>query len=194
LVFDSTQADYYLLVRDVEIVPQPQAEIFVPAVDKAEFAVMLAEVRKRAEAAKLAQGELPPWVKKMAPVEFKEEEADLDGEVSIRGSNGKELENKQLAQLSAAMDSDEDVELTSSLLEVAKKLNQARGISTVESGAYGVPSPVLGSKYAYPTDVEDPEAYTPTGRRRADYILVLVIIVALALLLMIFLVFIEQGM
>ena len=190
LVFDSTRADYYLLVRDVEIVPpQPPLNI-TSAVARAE----LEDVRKRAESAKMAQSDLPPWVKKIAPAEFREEITDANSDVvSVPESNGSEAETRQLAQLSAAMDSDEDVELTSGLLEVAKKLNQARGVPTVESGSYGVPPPVLGSRYAYPTDIEDPDAFTPTGKRQADYILILVIIVALMIFLMIFLIFLTRG-
>lgn len=193
LTFDPTHADYYLLVRDIEIVPSQPSSMIAPDVDRAEIAMIMADVQKRAEAAKLAKGELPSWVKKMAPVAYKEEIVEVKAETPVQGNNGKELESKQLAQLSAAMDSDEDVELTSSLLEVAKKLNLVRGVQTKDGGGYGVPSPVIGAMTAYPTDVEDPEAYTPTGKRRADYILILVIIVALALFLMIFLVLYMNG-
>jgi len=193
LVFDSTRADYYLLVRDVEIVPPQSPSKVTPAVARAEMTAMLADVRKRAESAKMVQSDLPPWVKKMAPAEFREEITDANSDFYVPESNGSEAETRQLAQLSAAMDSDEDVELTSGLLEVAKKLNQARGVPTVESGSYGMPPPVLGSRYAYPTDIEDPDAYTPTGKRRADYILILVIIVALMIFLMIFLIFFTRG-
>jgi hypothetical protein len=188
LVFDPARADYYLLVRDVEIVnSMPQARV-PSTVAKAEMGMMMEDVRKRAEAAKLVPGELPPWVKKMAPVEYSEEGGDANDITTVQDTSGNELEKNQLAELSAAMESDEDVELTSSLLEVAKKLNQARGVQFEDSGFSGLLPPVMGSRYAYPTDVEDPDAYEPTGKSTADRILILVIIVALALFLLIMLV------
>jgi hypothetical protein len=154
---------------------------------------VMEDVRKRAEAAKLVQEELPPWVKKLAPVDYSEDKGEVNGDISVRESNGSELEKKQLAELSAAMESDEEVELTSSLLEVAKKLNQARGIQLEEVNPKGLPSPMIGSRYAYPTDVEDPDAYTPTGKGTSDRILILVIIVALMLFLLIILVLLTNG-
>ncbi len=193
LIFDPTRADYYLLVRDVEIVNLlPQASV-PSTVAKAEMGLMMEDVRKRAAEAKLVPGELPIWVKKMAPVEYSEDVGDGNGITAVQDNNGNELERKQLAELSAAMESDEDVELTSSLLEVAKKLNQARGVQLEESGSSGLLPPVMGSRYAYPTDVEDPDAYTPTGKITTDRILILVIIVALALFLLIMLVLLTSG-
>jgi len=193
LIFDPTQADYYLLVRDVEITSSLTLASTPSAVSNAEMGSMLEDVRKRAEAAKLVQGELPPWVKKMAPIEYIEDTIEENSAAAIREDNGNEVERNQLAELSAAMDSDEDVELTSSLLEVAKKLNQARGVPLEEGTSSGLPSPVLGARYAYPTDVEDPDAYAPTGKVTSDRILVLVIIVALMLFLMIMLLLIVRG-
>ena len=193
LIFDPTQADYYLLVRDVEIVNSMPPASVPSTVAKAEMGMMMEDVRKRAEAAKLVQGELPPWVKKMAPVEYSEEGDDANGSAVVQDSNGNELQRKQLAELSAAMESDEDVELTSSLLEVAKKLNQARGVQFEENVSLGLLPPVMGSRYAYPTDVEDPDAYVPTGKSTSDRILLLVIIVALTLFLVMILVLLASG-
>ncbi|MBE2223994.1 MAG: exodeoxyribonuclease VII large subunit [Anaerolineae bacterium] len=190
LIFDPKRADYYLLVRDVEIV---QAQPVSPAVSQVGMASMMAEVQKRAAAEALVQSELPPWVKKLSPVEFREPLGETNGEVVFQESDVTGAEKNQLAQLTAAMDSDEDVELTSSLLEVAKKLNQARGIQIEENNSFGMPPPVMGAYYAYPTDIEDPDAYTPTGKITSDRILVLVIIVALMLFLMIMLLFIVRG-
>lgn len=193
LIFDPKKADYYLLVRDVEII-NSLAQASVPSTDsKADMGLMLEDVRKRAEAAKLVQEELPPWVKKIAPIEYRDDQVEANGDIVIQESNGNEIERKQLAELSAAMDSDEDVELTSSLLEVAKKLNRARGVQLEEDAPLGLLSPVIGSRYAYPTDVEDPDAYTPTGKVTSDRILILVIIVALMLFLLIMLVLLTNG-
>ena len=189
LIFDPKRADYYLLVRDVEIV---QLLPVSPSVLHMDMVSMMAEVQKRAAAEDLVQSELPPWVKKMSPVEFREVLMEANGEAVVQENDENGVEKKQLAQLSEAMDSDEDVELTSSLLEVAKKLNQARGVQVEEGDAFAMP-PVLGSRYVYPTDVEDPDAYAPTGKVTADRVLVLVIIVALMLFLMIMLLFIVRG-
>lgn len=193
LIFDPKQADYYLLVRDIEVMNLPTQASEPSTVSKAEMGLMLEDVRKRAEAAKLVQEDLPPWVKKMAPAEYSEDAIEENGGFAVQGGNGNEVEKKQLAELSAAMESDEDVELTSNLLEVAKKLNRARGVQLEEGTQLGLSSPVLGSRYAYPTDVEDPDAYTPTGKSTSDRILVLVIIVALMLFLLIMLVLLTNG-
>jgi hypothetical protein len=193
LIFDPKKADYYLLVRDVEII-NSLAQASVPStVSKADMGLMLEDVRKRAEAAKLVQEDLPPWVKKLAPIEYRDDQVEANGDINIQESNGNETERKQLAELSAAMESDEDVELTSSLLEVAKELNRARGVQLEEDTPLGLLSPVMGSRYAYPTDVEDPDAYTPTGKITSDRILILVIIVALMLFLLIMLVLLTNG-
>lgn len=193
LIFDPKQADYYLLVRDVEIIHSLAPVNAQSTVSKAEKGLMLEDVRKRAEAAKLVQEDLPPWVKKMAPIEYREDRVEANGDLVVGESNENEVERKQLAELSAAMESDEDVELTSSLLDVAKKLNRARGVQLEEDAPLGLSSPVLGSRYAYPTDVEDPDAYAPTGKGTSDRILILVIIVALMLFLLIMLLLLTNG-
>jgi hypothetical protein len=189
LIFDAKRAGYYLLVRDVEIVQslsEPQA------ISREEMVAMMEETQQRAKAENLVQSELPPWVKKLAPIEYREDPADANGTVDKPETVVDGVENKQLAELSAAMDSDEDIELTSSLLEVAKKLNQARGLQVEERNTF-TPTPVMGSPYAQLTDIEDPDAYTPTGKITSDRILVLVIIVALMLFLMIMLLLVVRG-
>lgn len=193
LAFDPTHADYFLLVRDVEIVQIQPVDNAILTTQQVEMAAMWEDVRKRAEVAELVQSELPPWVEKMAPSEFKATVTDTNGKRVVQKVNEDELNKKQLARLTAAMDSDEDVELTNDLLAVAKKLNEVRGVVTTDKLSYGVSPPVMGTRYAYPTDVEDPDAYTPTGKISSDRILALVIIVALMLFLMIILLFIAQG-
>lgn len=193
LIFDPTRADYYLLVRDIEIVQTSSSEPLTTAVTQDEMNSIMDDVRKRAEAANMVQSELPPWVEKMAPIKNKEGVAGTDNATVSREKHSKELNNKQLAQLTAAMDSEDDVELTSGLLEVAKKLNQVRGIQPIENNSYGIQLPVSEARYAYPSDIEDPDILKPTGKITTDRILMLVIIVALALFLLIMLLFIVRG-
>ena len=193
LAFDPTRADYFLLVRDIEIVPTAPVTKVSPAAQQVEMEAMWEDVRKRAEAAKLVQSELPPWVEKMAPAEFKADATDADNNESVPKVNEEELGKKQLAQLTKAMDSDEDVELTNELLAVARKLNEVRGVAVADKLSYGMSPSVRGTRYGYATDVEDPDAYVPTGKISSDRILVLVIIVALMLFLTIFLVFLVRG-
>jgi hypothetical protein len=196
LVFDPTRADYYLLVRDVEIVPV-QPLVVDPVESRAELAAVLEDVRRRAESANLAPGELPPWVEKMAlagiPIEelraFDKHEVLVEESVVETEETVEEaLERQQLAQLSAAMDDAEDVELTNNLLEVAKKLNEARGLPAVEPLTNGRASSVMGSGTAFIPDVEDPDAYTPTGKITSDRILMLVVLISLLLFFVLILV------
>lgn len=193
LIFDPTRADYYLLVRDIEIVQTSSSELLTTAVTQDEMNSIMDDVRKRAEAENMVQSELPSWVKKMSPIKNKESLEETDSETITREYNTKELNNKQLAQLTEAMDSEDDVELTSGLLEVAKRLNQVRGIQPIEGSNYGIQLPVSEAQYAYPSDIEDPDILRPTGKITTDRILMLVIIVALTLFLLIMLLFIVRG-
>jgi len=131
LAFDTLQADYYLLARDIEILPQHRT-------DRTTMAPILADIKKRSEAAKLAPAELPDWVLQIAPLEIQEaqemagEEGDLeetaDSPTVIEGQseNGSPpLKEEPLPGgftddlvhfLSEAMDSPEDVELTQEMV------------------------------------------------------------------------------
>lgn len=191
LAFDLTRADYFLLVRDVEVVQSqaaPDSVDISPVVER-ELVSALADMPQAVE--KVVPGDdLPVWVKKLAPPEFRTEakgERGRETAVSPR-ANGDTLNAKQLAQLSAALDSEEDVELTDGLLEIARRLNQARGISVAESRPYAMP-PVTGSE-SLARDIEDPDVYKPTGSQTAERILLLVVMVALALFLLIMVAFI----
>ncbi len=127
LMFDPGRADYFLLARDVEVVGQT-AVVESPIEDpktlrqeQEELALALASVKRRAEAAKLAEAELPEWVQKIAPPEVqeelvKEEETDLGAEMLAATAVTASLDDKLVATLAEAMDSEEDVEVTSDML------------------------------------------------------------------------------
>ncbi|MEM7118524.1 MAG: exodeoxyribonuclease VII large subunit [Chloroflexota bacterium] len=133
LVFDPYHADYFLLARDIDLVEEEQEE-FVPEVVEATEQIgrtaltpILADIKKRSEAAKLAPTEdMPYWVKKMAPPEFQPEmlpEAEEEEETAVSPTNGYQsepldldLDDGLIEFLSQAMDSEETVELTPSLL------------------------------------------------------------------------------
>ena len=194
LAFDPQWAGYYLLVRDVEIVQTPPAAQTVPPPetdldpgDRTAVAAILADIKKRSDAANLAQADLPPWVQKIAPPEIQAEmeEALVADQEPIpppastvsRSSASVELDAGLLARLSAAMDSEEDVELTPDMLEdYAAEL--AVPAPLPDARPYDVPPPtdlLIGTAVSRPAvGLEEPEA-VPTGRRGPDYFLLLLI-------------------
>jgi hypothetical protein len=196
LVFDPKRVNYYLLVRDVEVVDVPDSNPLAlnPIVERSELASVLDEVRNRADSAKLAEGDMPLWVKRLAPPEFRAKDVEgIEDETAVVPETARpDPDMEAVAALSAAMDSPEDVELTDSLLVVAQKLNQARWGLSQGSSANGAPK-VSQNDYRYVPDIEDPDAYPPTGRRSADRILLLIIIIGLILFLVIMLAFITGA-
>jgi hypothetical protein len=123
LMFDPGRADYFLLARDVEVVGQ--TAVVEPPVEDAkalrqeqkELALALASVKRRADAAKLVEAELPEWVQKIAPPEVQEElveeeEAGLLSTAAVTTS----LDDELVATLAEAMDSEDEVEVTSDML------------------------------------------------------------------------------
>lgn len=133
LAFDTHQADYFLLARDIEILPEHRPS-------RTTLAPILSDIKKRSQAASLAPAKLPDWVQQMAPPELQgedeiepEPEGDLDDtaerqapealiETAPTSETADEDEEEELLPggftndlvdfLSEAMDSPEDVELT----------------------------------------------------------------------------------
>jgi hypothetical protein len=64
LAFDSLQANYYLLARDIEVLPEHRPS-------RTTLAPILADIKKRSQAASLVPAELPEWVQQIAPPEFR---------------------------------------------------------------------------------------------------------------------------
>ncbi|MDX1688824.1 MAG: exodeoxyribonuclease VII large subunit [Candidatus Promineifilaceae bacterium] len=123
LAFDSHSAQYELLARDIEVLAArpPTDEERTPATTA---------VQPPADAASLAPTELPPWVRKLAPPEVKEElgleqegepepslEPDVAGEPRPEtDGRATKLPPEMVAFLSNAIDSDEEIELTPEMI------------------------------------------------------------------------------
>jgi hypothetical protein len=122
LVFDPRQARYYLLARDIEVLPfAPDAVPHAIDIKPSEGTTREIVVETRASPTALAPGELPPWVRQLAPPEIQAELGLLAAELDQDGPEAKiEDDDFQLPPLppeivdylSAAIDSDQDVELT----------------------------------------------------------------------------------
>jgi hypothetical protein len=116
LVFDTRDARYHLLARDIEVLPplaQSDAEMVVRSTEAA--------VQERNEGPHLAAGELPPWVRQLAPPEvqseFNQESQRKPAGDSVQGSQAPPLSPALVDYLSQAIDSDQEIELTSDLVQ-----------------------------------------------------------------------------
>ena len=135
LAFDILQADYFLLARDIEVLPEHRPS-------RTTLAPILADIKKRSQAANLVPAELPDWVQQIAPLEFQTAESSLpevqdtsDGvtlsgmqadeletlteptaETTIEPSPPNDLTDDLVKFLSEAMDSPDDVELTQDMV------------------------------------------------------------------------------
>jgi hypothetical protein len=151
LAFDPQQADYYLLARDVEIL-----EEFVPG--RSTLSEIVAESRQQPQIAGLAAAELPTWVKQMAPPEIQEEllatAAMSDAASEFEAADSWEaledtgasmaypteelalagLSDDLIDFLSEAMDSSEDVVVTSDLISTYERQNRSHG-EVIQAGA-----------------------------------------------------------
>lgn len=152
LAFEPQQASYFLLARDVEIL-----EEFVPS--RSTLSEIVAKSKQQPQAAGLALAELPTWVKQMAPPEIQEEllaSADLpDADSVMEASDSWEaledtetsmaypseepalagLSNDLIEFLSEAMDTTDDVEVTSQLISTYRQQNR---VGTTAAGVVGV--------------------------------------------------------
>lgn len=119
LVFDPRQARYFLLARDIEVLPS-QPDTLPPETRR-----FLAEIEQRDKQGRLVPGELPPWVRQLAPPEIQAELGLLDPEpepIGVAASVDAEADLPSLPPeivdyLSAAMDSEQDVELTRDVMQ-----------------------------------------------------------------------------
>lgn len=170
LAFDPRRADYYLRVRDVEIVPAPLDVLPPTAVGEREVLVAaLAEVRKRSAVSNLPQSDLPPWVRRLAPPEIRAEMAQEEGETAVIPplpivEELSPLNDTLIKHLSAAMDSDEEVELTPDLLaNLAPSLARRPSPPSVAASAAAWPAEAAAKQPAI--GYEDPDAYLPRSQR-----------------------------
>ena len=161
LAFDIMQADYFLLARDIEVLPEhrPSRTTLAPILD---------DIKKRSQAASLVPAELPDWVQQIAPPEFREtaepepepqSDSDLDtavlepdqpdgtaetllepipSPVKSESVLPEGLTDDLIAFLSEAMDSPEDVELTPEMVaDLAPAIQPAKAAPR--------PGPVAGN-------------------------------------------------
>ena len=125
LLFDPRSVHYYLLARDLEVLPTaPAGQAPVPA-------TVPPATKQQTPAAALVQRELPAWVKQLAPPEVQEElgfevePAEMTREEGTRAIPSSSLADERqsrltpemIAFLSSAIDSDEDIELTREMIE-----------------------------------------------------------------------------
>ena len=166
LTFDSHSAQYQLLARDIEVLaarPTGEETSRAPAT----------AVQRPAGEGSLAPTKLPPWVRKLAPPEVKEElDLEQEGEEPEQASETDVLEERVLAAgdlptelppemvafLSNAIDSDEEIELTPEMIaeylppptQAAKRVPEAE-----EAAATAEEGPALMAEDAAGTAVEE---------------------------------------
>lgn len=133
LAFDTGQADYYLLARDVEIL-----EGYRPS--RTSLSEIIADAQKRSQAEIVPPEQMPEWVQRIAPPELQAdwqretsryEDQEVEDSITqpellatTRGDLSYPSHEPALAQLSdelieflsEAMDSDDEVEVTAELL------------------------------------------------------------------------------
>jgi len=162
LMFDRRRADYFLMVRDVEIVEEDALddEQSIDLRGQPALRAALATVARRSQSAALAQANLPDWVQRMAPSEVQaeidspdisEDEALLieegDGFVPEHAGADRpspsaavdDLSEEVLAYLLAAMDSDEEMELPPELISDATTAETV--VLPIPDSIYDVPAP-----------------------------------------------------
>lgn len=138
LAFDPRHADYFLYVRDVEVLADEPPSL---RPSPASLTPILDDIRRRSQAAHLIPADLPTWVRQIAPPELQQDvnrpvdmqqAADLREPITTRSEiadaipglmptteveeSSLTLTDELVAFLSEAMDSPEDVELTPELM------------------------------------------------------------------------------
>lgn len=190
LAFDPRRADYYLRVRDVEIVAAPlDTPMPTAVVDRDGLVAALSEVKKRAEVSHLAQTDLPPWVRRLAPPDVQTQLGQEEGQTAVTfpipTTEEIPLNDTLIKRLSAAMDSEEEVELTPALLaDLAPAL-----VRQPPAARPVAPSPTWKEEMTLSQPAvgyEDPDAYLPRNQRDDRLVtLLLISFVILAVLLII---------
>ncbi len=170
LAFDTQAARYFLLARDLEIVPD-QAGMHIRAVP------ILADIDQRAEAADLVRTDLPQWVKHLAPPEIQAELGLVEDEkgkdqlpaatdILAPGTDllapGAGMSDEMVSFLSEAIDRNEDVEITPEVLSQFLPLPTVQDVldQTPAGQETRDPSPPAPTELAPPGQPEAP----PTDR------------------------------
>lgn len=204
LAFDSKRADYYLLVRDLELIEE--AEIAPEETDlplsQVASASILEDLARHSEKPSLAEAELPDWVQQLAPPEVKARMAPSDAEpaqtaeavdnaVSSEetdpGLGSSDLdyyqpgeeEDEIVALLSEAMESGEDVEFEPEIFEkLPAQVSRPREIR-ITGRPYEIPLPEqdITRKSTTPPTKFTPRTVQPAPRaQQADPLMILLLI------------------
>lgn len=172
LMFDPEKLQYYLLARDVEVISVEPASSLVG--DSRELLAenegllsALAAVKARATAAPAEDEEtLPIWVQKLAPPEVIPPVEQSEGSSAVVQQTA-ELDEELVTMLSAAMDSDEEMELTPELL--APYLPEPPEPDEIVKS-----EPMVEETADSLADLST--SYRPTNRQDTDWLVILLII------------------
>ena len=179
LMFDAERLQYYLLARDVEIVASEQVMISSETsrellVENQALLAALAAVKARAAVAPTEKpDELPVWVRKLVPPEVATEEVDEQTFVEIPASQrttvtAVALDEGLVSMLSAAMDSDEDLELTPELLASFQMTRSERVGEAIQE--------MSGDRLMDTAVPTAPTSYRPANREDTDWLVILLIL------------------
>ncbi len=175
LMFDPERLQYYLLARDIEVMKSDplgaltgnSREILA---DSEELLTALTAVKARAAAAPEATGQdLPVWVRKLAPPEVQAESEEAPEEPVLNNPRRTAvLDEKLVTILAAAMDSEEELEVTPELLAPYVPPTPVPTRVDQTEGAMGEDSAVAVANL--------PTSYRPANREDTDWLVILLII------------------
>jgi hypothetical protein len=200
LAFDPQQANYYLLARDIEVVDEPveKSAVSPQTAGRAAFTSILTDIQKRSEAARLSQAEVPPWVQRIAPPEV---QAELEvagpkpgaepaaGNPAVAGPEDTftstppagapaNLNEELVTFLSAAMESEEEVNLTAETVAGLSPESSALPPSPIlyeTPGLASETSPVTQPAEEITYTEEIPRPPLRTQRQETDWLVMLLI-------------------
>lgn len=181
LAFDAQRAQYFLLARDVEVIAGQAPEADPLAIDlnelvgdEAAFTAALVDIKRRANVARHSPEQLPGWVQKIAPPEMQNRMAQEEISQAATPSAARTapppqrtpLNEELVSFLSAAMESEEDIELTPGVLA---QWQMAPAVAPSAAGAEEITAPAAAAPEpaAAPDNSEQPSAflqpYDPVG-------------------------------
>ena len=175
LMFDSGRLQYFLLARDIEVMNSESLPALAGSTrqmlaESEDLLAALAMVKARAAAVPPEEKvHLPAWVQKLAPPEVLDE---VDGKLDVAASSAVRqaavLDEDLLAMLSAAMDSEEEMELTPELLAPYVPDRPAQEPIEEAGGEMGGDTAVAVAHL--------PTSYRPVNREETDWLVILLII------------------
>lgn len=175
LMFDPEQLQYFLLARDVEVVKSepldgPDGSSRELIAESEDLLSALAAVRARAAATPEATGnDLPVWVRKLAPPEMRAEEpTGADTSAPQPAARTAVLDEALVTMLSAAMDSEEELELTPELLAPYVPDTAIQRPTREPEGQMGEDTAVAVANLS--------TSYRPVNREDTDWLIILLII------------------